>query len=50
MRAALAQADVALARVVGLAFDATSSLAMFDAASEPVSVSTTGTDAWNVVM
>ena len=50
VRAALAQADVAPASVAGLAFDATCSLAMFDAAGQPVSVSTTGTDAWNVVM
>jgi FGGY-family pentulose kinase len=50
VRAALAQADVAPASVAGLAFDATCSLAMFDAAGQPVSVSTTGVDSWNVVM
>lgn len=50
VRAALAQADVAPADVAGLAFDATCSLAMFDAAGLPVSVSTTGIDSWNVVM
>ena len=37
-------------RVAGLAFDATCSLALFDAAGRPVTVSTTGDDAWNVVM
>jgi FGGY-family pentulose kinase len=50
VRAALEQADVAPADVAGLAFDATCSLAMFDAAGLPVSVSTTGIDSWNVVM
>ncbi len=50
VRAALQQADVAPESVTGLAFDATCSLAMFDAAGQPVSVSTTGADAWNVVM
>ncbi|HUD61119.1 MAG TPA: FGGY-family carbohydrate kinase [Acetobacteraceae bacterium] len=50
VRAALTQADVAPADVAGLAFDATCSLAMFDAAGLPVSVSTTGIDSWNVVM
>ena len=37
-------------QVVGLAFDATCSLAMFDASGRPVTVSTTGRDEWNVVM
>jgi FGGY-family pentulose kinase len=50
VRAALAQVDVAPTSVAGLAFDATCSLAMFDAAGQPVSVSTTGVDSWNVVM
>ncbi len=35
---------------MGLAFDATCSLAMFDASGRPVTVSTTGRDEWNVVM
>ena len=37
-------------RVAGLAFDATCSLAAFDADGRPVTVSTTGRDEWNVVM
>ncbi len=36
--------------VQGIAFDATCSLVMLDAAGEPVTVSTTGEDRWNVVM
>jgi len=36
--------------VAGLAFDATCSLVMLDRSGQPVTVSTTGDDAWNVVM
>ncbi len=50
MRAALAAGAIDPARVAGLAFDATCSLALFDAAGRPVSASTTGDDRWNVVM
>jgi ribulose kinase len=49
-RAALKQSEVRAEAVMGLAFDATCSLAMFDAAEKPVTVSSTGDDAWNVVM
>lgn len=37
-------------QIAGLAFDATCSLALFDAAGRPVTVSSTGEDAWNVLM
>ena len=37
-------------QVVGLAFDGTCSLAMFDSGGRPATVSTTGRDDWNVVM
>ena len=47
---ALAAAGVRPERVAGLAFDATCSLAAFDADGRPVTVSTTGRDEWNVVM
>ena len=50
VRAALAEGCVAPEHVVGLAFDATCSLALFDAAGRPASISSTGIDAWNVVM
>lgn len=49
-RAALAAARVAPEQVAGLAFDATCSLVLLDAAGRPVSVSATGEDRWNVVM
>jgi ribulose kinase len=49
-RDAVAMAGLQSRDVVGLAFDATCSLAMFDRAGEPVTVSTTGADRWNVVM
>ncbi|MBI3709582.1 MAG: FGGY-family carbohydrate kinase, partial [Proteobacteria bacterium] len=49
-RAARADAQVASARVAGLAFDATCSLALFDAAGRPATVSIGGEDRWNVVM
>ncbi len=50
VRAALAEAKIAPAAVAGLAFDATCSLVMLDAAGAPVTVSTAGADRWNVVM
>lgn len=49
-RQAISTAAIAPESVAGLAFDATCSLAMFDATGQPVTVSTTGDDAWNVVM
>ena len=49
-RSALAAARVSRERVAGLAFDATCSLAAFDAEGQPVTVSTTARDEWNVVM
>jgi len=49
-RGALAAARVPRERVAGLAFDATCSLAAFDAEGQPVTVSTTARDEWNVVM
>ncbi|UFN46906.1 FGGY-family carbohydrate kinase [Roseomonas sp. OT10] len=49
-RAALAESGVAAEAVAGLAFDATCSLVLVDAAGRPVSASTTGEDRWNVVM
>lgn len=50
VREAVNKAAIAPDAVAGLAFDATCSLALFDASDEPVTVSTTGDDAWNVVM
>ena len=50
VRAARESAGVAAGRVAGLAFDATCSLVLLDAAGRPVSVSATGEDRWNVVM
>jgi FGGY-family pentulose kinase len=50
VRQAMTTAAIAPESVAGLAFDATCSLAMFDASGAPVTVSTTGDDAWNVVM
>ena len=50
VRTALVAARVAPERVAGLAFDATCSLVLLDAAGRPVSVSSTGEDRWNVVM
>jgi FGGY-family pentulose kinase len=49
-RQAVQAAAIAPEAVAGLAFDATCSLVMLDAAGKPVTVSTTGDDAWNVVM
>jgi FGGY-family pentulose kinase len=49
-RAALRQAGAEPGVVGGLAFDAACSLAVFDSAGWPVSVSTTRNDRWNVVM
>ena len=49
-RQAVKAAAIAPEAVAGLAFDATCSLAMLDADGRPVTVSTTGDDAWNVVM
>ena len=50
VRGALSTDGIRPEKVVGLAFDATCSLAMFDASGRPVTVSTTGRDEWNVVM
>ena len=50
VRAAIEQARAAPDSVRGLAFDATCSLAVFDQAGQPVTVSVTGDDQWNVVM
>jgi len=49
-RTAIAAAKVDRRRIEGLAFDATCSLAVFDAQGEPVTISTSGEDRWNVVM
>ncbi|MFT8246151.1 FGGY-family carbohydrate kinase [Roseomonas sp. BN140053] len=49
-RGALDRSGLPATAVAGLAFDATCSLAVFDAAGEPVTVSTAGEDRWNVVM
>src|SRR5690348_1791650 len=49
-REAVRAAGVAPEAVAGLAFDATCSLVMLDRDGHPVTVSTTGDDAWNVVM
>lgn len=49
-REAIARSGVAPSAIGGIAFDATCSLAMFDDAGRPVTVSTTGDDARNVVM
>lgn len=48
VRGATAGRDVA--SIAGIAFDATCSLVMLDAAGAPVTVSTTGLDRWNVIM
>lgn len=50
VRAAIAQSGQPAASLRGVAFDATCSLVMLDAAGAPVTVSTTGEDRWNVVM
>ncbi len=50
VRQALAESGAAPQDVKGLAFDATCSLVMLDRTGAPVTVSTTGDDAWNVVM
>jgi FGGY-family pentulose kinase len=50
VRAALDEARVSSADVVGLAFDATCSLVMLDATGHPVSVARDDDDNWNVVM
>lgn len=49
-RQAIAAAEIDPARVAGLAFDATCSVALFDAQGRPVTVSPGGEDHWNVVM
>ena len=49
-REAVRSAGVTPDAVAGLAFDATCSLVMLDRNGRPVTVSTTGDDAWNVVM
>lgn len=50
VREAVAQGGAAPEEVVAIAFDATSSVALFDAQGRPTSVSTTGDDRLNVVM
>jgi len=50
VRQAVTAAAIAPETVAGLAFDATCSLVMLDAMGQPVTVSTGGDDAWNVVM
>jgi FGGY-family pentulose kinase len=50
VRAARANAGVAAGDVAGLSFDATCSLVALDREDRPASVSTTGEDAWNVVV
>jgi FGGY-family pentulose kinase len=50
VRKAIAASAQPAARIMGVAFDATCSLVMLDAAGSPVTVSTTGDDAINVVM
>lgn len=50
VRGAVAAAGVAPEAVAGLAFDATCSLVLLDAAGRPVTVSPTGEDRWNVIM
>ena len=49
-RQSIADAGIDPQRIAGLAFDATCSLAMFDRAGGPVTVSSTGEDRWNVIM
>ncbi len=50
VREALAVAGCKPVDVVGVGFDATSSLAAVDAAGRPVSLSQTGDDRWNVIV
>lgn len=50
VRGAIATAGIDPARVAGLAFDATCSLALFDREGCPVTVSRTREDRWNVIM
>jgi len=50
VRAAVNAAAADPVHVVGLAFDATCSLALFDAEGRPATVSSTGADEWNVLM
>jgi FGGY-family pentulose kinase len=50
VRDARGRAAVAPDRIIGVAFDATCSLVLLDAAGNPATCSTTGQDRWNVVM
>lgn len=49
-RRVVAETRVDPARVAGLAFDATCSVALFDRQGRPVTASSSGEDRWNVVM
>ena len=50
VRGALSAARLTPERIAGVGFDATCSLVLLDAADQPVSVSTTGQDTWNVIV
>jgi FGGY-family pentulose kinase len=50
VRAAVAESRIDPATVLGIAFDATGSLALFDEHGRPVTVSETTEDRWNVIM
>jgi FGGY-family pentulose kinase len=50
VRGALSAACLKAEQIAGIGFDATCSLVVLDAADRPVSVSTTGQDAWNVIV
>jgi len=50
VRAALAEARIQPAAIGGIGFDATCSLVLLDAADQPVTVSSSGKDSWNVIV
>ncbi len=50
VKEALQAGNVQAEQVVGLSFDGTSSVAAFDAQDQPVSISPTGDDRWNIIL
>lgn len=50
VKAAICDAGIDTVQVAGIGFDATCSLVVVDAAGEPVSVSPSGDDNWNIVV
>ncbi len=50
VRAALAEAELAPAAIRGIGFDATCSLVLLDVEDRPVTISSTSSDRWNVIV